>query len=555
MRLAVTEKIATVVGDADWIPKGYLESLRTGRIAEADVISTLKGWAYNIHMGLFNARHLWLQALGASAAYFTHPVYGTAAVLEAIVWWPANSFKIGDKAIDAMDTVFSKSRLYAKGEFKEVMEVYRKTGLHNIAASDTTLDVAASVDKIGGGAVLRNISTWGRTFVYEGERMARSISFHIARRLADEQVTAGKFAKNSDAYIRFIQGETNRIQLGMMSGMEAAWSRNPLTALGMQMLQYPIKATETFLGLNRQLSAAEKWRFAAGSILMWGAYGVPGGPELLNQYNKSTGSDMSEEDFRLALLGGFDKFFRDFLSTDTAFASQLGFGDFHYTFAMNFLDKGVFSFIGGIALGDLKKIVDVAPYIGQILHAGFTAGEINRTDISTVSGAALTQAGKVLSGASNYRKAYLLNKYGVLMDSRSVASVEEHSNYSVLATALGVTSAEEAMYRLSTADAGRRAKELDEAAYILAGALAEHHIASMGYFQGDAREETAASISLWGQTAAIVLEAYNLNPDEKNAVTKKAEFFMSNDKTIQRKMRQNKWNLPPAVEQQLEDAQ
>jgi hypothetical protein len=141
------------------------------------------------------------------------------------------------------------------------------------------------------------------------------------------------------------------------------------------------------------------------------------------------------------------------------------------------------------------------------------------------------------------------------MDSRSVASVEEHSNYSVLATALGVTSAEEAMYRLSTADAGRRAKELDEAAYILAGALAEHHIASMGHFQGDAREETAASISLWGQTAAIVLEAYNLNPDEKNAVTKKAEFFMSNDKTIQRKMRQNKWNLPPAVEQQLEDAQ
>ena len=546
MRHAVAEKIATLAGDADWIP-GYFRTLKNGKLAESDVLSFLKGSAYNITMGLFNATHLWLQALGSGVAVMMHPIHGVNAVLESTVFASLRIVEIPRPSAIKIGKVFERSGMYKKGEFIKVWDLYTRSGLHNIAASDTTLDTLAAVDKVGAGALLHKVSTAGRVFVYKGEQIARNVTFQIARRIADEQAAKGKFVRWSDEYAQFVQGETNRLQLGMMSGMEAAWSRNPLTALGMQMLQYPIKATETFLGLNRQLTAAEKFNFAVGSVLMHGSYGVPFGPQLLEYYNEKSGNQLSDSEFRVLLLGGFDAGVREIFGQDTAFASKLGYGDFHYSFVMNFMDKSLVDFVGGIALGDIKKLADAAPAVADILMMGYEAGMISSSDIATVGEAVLVRLGDALSGASNYHKAYILARYNMLMDARAVTLIEAHSKYSAFATALGITSANEALYRLDAVKAGSREEELKVIASAMAEIFSEQNIARVDFLKTKDSSEFEPKMRLYGAVVSGLIETSDLNPDELERVKMMATTKMQTDRTIQRRMRSNKFNVAPGI--------
>lgn len=551
-RLLLAERTAAYFGDKDWMQgKKYLTSLRTGRIAQGDVIGTLRGIAYDLSMGLFNAGHLVLQAAGSTAAIGMHPLYGAVSVLETTLMWPLLMFRDSKNAVDTVDKAAAALGYMPRGEFKKAMDLYQKTGLHNIRHTDTQLDTLAKIDGIGGGALWNKLRSAGRVPVYEGERFARITTFNIARRIADEEVLAGRLVRDSAEYVDFIRGKTGALTLNMLSGMEAAWSKNPITSLAMQMLQYPIKATEVYLGLNRQLTTEEKVMFAITQPMLWGAYGFPGGPQLLEAYIEKYRPDMPREEKKRLMFGGVDMFLRNVVGLDAAYAQRLGFGDFWAGFANKLTQQGVAAFLGGIVYNEAKQGLEQGSIMLQIMLAADSAADTERLGWENITPAVMSEIGSMASGFSNYRRAHILNQYGMLLNSKGTAVVEYNSNYNAFAVALGIPSSEEAFNNLGIQSSVSKEADKKEAVK----QFAKYSIDSVKYGQrmleNPNDKEAEQMYRLSNLQKAIVLKSFE-DPDDVNEIIGKANFFIENDQKTLNAAKQIKVNIKMAVEQAME---
>lgn len=443
--------LSKAIGDTRFVkflPDKYSESLKTGKIVtEADAVNALRGLAYDYHMGFLNPAHLWVQATGALVGAITHPIYGAKAATEWAFIRSAAMFKFNNKMIELLDGRMGKYLGYAPGEFMQIMADYRMAGLHSIGYTDTALDAAASVRSLTGNKVRDTRSTL-RAFTYEGERTARGISFGIARRLADEEVLKGTFASRGSEYYQFIRGETNRLQMNMMQGAETFLQRYPITSLGSQMLQFPFKMMEIFLGINKQFTAKEKLAITSSMIVMFGAYGTPGGPEMANlilgEAAKKYGP-MSEEVAKTAYLGLFDWTVRNILKEDTAFAARLGPGDMFTTIYDMVATDPVIGTLTGIAGKDLTSLYKAAGYTKILLGSALGAYEETTTEPVYMTQEILSAFGKTISSLNQATRAYYLHTYGRYMNSRFTNVLDQQSAYSALLVGMGVTSGDEAL--------------------------------------------------------------------------------------------------------------
>jgi len=534
----LAEKMASYVGDRVSKSRSkLLESLRRGTLPEAQVISALKELAYDLKLGFFNTEHLLIQYVGAAAAVTMHPVYGAIAIMEGLLMWPIMMFSKNQKAIDVLDASAAALKYLPKGEFKKIMKLYKETGMHNVRHSDTQLDVLANIDGLGKGAFWNKTKQTGRTFVYEGERLARLTTFNIARRLADEEVLKGKLLRDSPEYIDYIRGRTGSLTLNMMSGMEAAWSRNPITTLAMQMLQYPIKATEVYLGLNRQLTAQEKLFFMVGTPLLWGSFGIPGGPQALDWLVEKYFPDMSQEEYKIYRYGLPDAFMRNVLNTDTALAQRAGYGDFWAGFIADLTDKSIFEFLGGISLDLGLKLAKAGSIVGQALMSAWSAGQINTTDLTTLGEETLIELGKTVKSFSTWRKAYILENYNKLQNAAGTSVIERNSKYSVLATVLGISSAEEELAYSRIASEISKKKDMKAAAPQVSRWLLVIEASLQDLLRNPNDVEALSKLKLAHGTIAGILGAFE-DPEDQKEIMNSAKYTLSTDSKLQNQAKQ-----------------
>ena len=550
--LVLSERMASYFGDKDWAQgKKWMTSIRTGKVAPGDVIGTLRNTVYDLSMGLFNVGHLVLQGAGSLAAVGMHPLYGSVSLFEATLMWPLMMFRDNKNAVEAIDKSAAALGYMPRGEFKKAMELYQKTGLHNIRHTDTQLDTLAKIDGIGGGAMWNKLRSAGRVPVYEGERFARITTFNIARRIADEEVLAGKLVRDSAEYVDFVRAKTGALTLNMLSGMEAAWSKHPITSIAMQMLQYPIKATEVYLGLNRQLTTEEKVRFAITQPMMWGAYGVPGGPQLLEAYIEKYNPNMPMEEKKRLMQGGIDMFMRNVVGVDSAYASRMGYGDFWASFANKLSQQGIPAFLGGIVFSEAKQAYEQGSIMMQILLAADSAADTERLGWEQIVPSVMSEIGSMASGFSNYRRAYILNQYGMLLNSKGTAVVEYNSNYNAFAVALGIPSSEEAFSNLGIPSASSKEADKKEAVR----QYAKYSIDSVKYGQrmieNPNDQEAQQMYRLSNLQKAIVLKSFE-DPADREEIEGKAGFFIENDQKTLNAGKQIKINIKTAVEQGME---
>jgi hypothetical protein len=230
---------------------------------------------------------------------------------------------------------------------------------------------------------------------------------------------------------------------------------------------------------------------------------------------------MTEEQYKLGLLGGFDAVIRNLMDTDTAIGSKLGYGDFHASFILG--NKGFTDFLGGIAYKDVQKFAENFPVAASIVYNGLASREIHNADLSDITSLAAEELGDVLAGASLYRKAYVLDRYGMLLTSKGNSIIEINSKYSALALAMGIPPAEEVRSYVGLHNTSSRPDEMRQASAKIGEKMIQVVLAQ--------RDNDPQKAALLWTVIGSMRDAYDFDPIEWEQVLSQAQMSLYDRKT------------------------
>lgn len=228
-----------------------------------DPIVALKGLTFNLHLGWFNVRQLFVQAQNASIAMSISPQHAPGAIkdamaLRAVIFSenPDVWRKMGEMApgVDADD-------------FVKNVEQFKRSGLLDGIVRQGDWNNHATGVAHQSFKTFRTVAKAGQLFFKEGELAARMMAWGIARRRLPK-----------DATIQQISDETTRLTMDLSTANSAKWQQNIL-GVPTQFLQVQAKFLEnvlpTALGGSTRWSPAEKWSAFGGQVALYGTIGIP----------------------------------------------------------------------------------------------------------------------------------------------------------------------------------------------------------------------------------------------------------------------------------------
>lgn len=272
----VTERI--ILGATNLMQgKKFLDTPRKFLLdnSDAKLSNLIKGQAFNLHMGWFNPRQLFVQMQNASLAMSMNPTKAIPALGDALRLRTL-AFMSEDEALAA-----SKSMKYSSDIHTSLRE-YNKSGMRDSIVRQADFDMNAL--GIGNSSldVARKLSKAGRVFFNEGENFSRLISWSIARRKFLEKT--GKKAL-SDKDIITVSQDAIRMQMNMQSENAAWWQNAPGIGVATQFLQVQAKFIESVapvvLGGTTKWTPKEKLLALAGQLFLYGTVGVPVAEEAI----------------------------------------------------------------------------------------------------------------------------------------------------------------------------------------------------------------------------------------------------------------------------------
>lgn len=465
-RMYAAINLANMFGDKKWLPDKYFHALKTGEIAtEGDALNVLKGLSYDYHLGALRIDQFWVQGSAAFPIVLMEPKLASLALRDYFYIRAAAIFDYNNKLVDVLAKKQMKWLGYSKDEFVDLLNEYNRTAAHSVGATDAVLDAQSNVAPVVG--TLSELRESSRFFLYEGDRVGRIVGFGVARRKALDLVAEGRFKKGSPEYIEYIRGELNRLQMTMMSGGESFWNRNMFTSLMTQMWQFSVKMMEVNLGLNRSLTRSEKSRLMVGQIAAYGGMGYIFGPQIIDAggkaYRKLTGEQVDQEKLEALMYGPIDQIASAVFNEDTAFGARLGNGDFLPMLYDQFKEKNVVALFAGMSGDDVAKNAEALGNLSLIWATAYGRAQEGQLNPAFVTSDVLTALGRVLASMSTYTKAYYVDKYDLVLNSRGDTIMEENTKRSALMTAMGVYSPDELLnYKAGDIDKAREesAKEI-----------------------------------------------------------------------------------------------
>lgn len=442
--------IAGAFGNSELAQK-HFELLATGKIYDpAAADQFVRGSVFNLHLAVGALRQVWLQASGAEAALILHPLYAIASAKDFPLLRLAMASNSNPHVVAAIDRAVSKldikgKRLYAPGDFTKIMDDYRRTGLDNVDKTNVLMDRAQVIN--GLTSQIDQLNDIGRIPFHEGDRIARMITFGIARRVAIEKINKGElpFKIGSNEYIKWIQGETGRYLQTMIGGGEPWYQRKPGISTVMQFMQYPMKLTELVLGFNRTFTAKEKATLILSYTALHGAYGIiPFAPEAVDYFMEKDarqGEHWSEEKYLTLQLGLVDLASRTWGGEEwkTAFAADIGTGDFLAS-KWALISDDRWGGLLGPAYADLTKLNGIRKDIWRL----FAAIDLNSGEptMLTTSAEALGELTTMISSMNTTSKALYIDAYAAELNSKGIP-IESDSKFNAFLAGLGIKSTDE----------------------------------------------------------------------------------------------------------------
>lgn len=450
---------ANVMEGKQWLAKPRQFLLDT---SEGNPTAWLKGHSFNLMMGWFNIRQLFVQSQNAALTISLDPKNGLLGA--------ADAFKM--RTIALLDESRAKQAADVMGLESDIVQSlaqYNKSGLrdgivkqadfnvHELGVAPSSLDVA------------RHASKQGRVFFNEGENFSRLISWSTARRRWKE-ANPGK--PITDDVIRELSQEALRMQMNMQSANAAWWQKAPVLDLMTQFLQVQAKFLEgvmpRMLGGSGKWTAREKAQVLAGQIILYGTVGVPVVEESVAYIAALTGEDPVEfvannPDFVTAINEGFAGYTASLLGAgklapSESFSILAGMDDtvvydvlkgFNHIFNGGYEEEGFIATLTGPSATTIKRAGDV--YSGLALTA---RAIMEKPSMDVAYGALLQNVDDIASMTStwsNAKKAYYLHTMDKLFSStgKLVATSEDLGELSLmeqLGMAMGIPTDIEAQH-------------------------------------------------------------------------------------------------------------
>lgn len=284
-----------------------------------DPTVALRGFAFDLKLGLFNIDQYIVQSSGAAAIISISPKFGTQAALSYMPMRLAMTNPAVRKAVAKRTAQFTGM---TEQQFDEMIQYMDRSGRFQI--DQTVQEINGSYDMSMG--IIDRIRKTGRVFFNEGERVVRLMANNVAYRefrlkFPDLDITTDAGFRTMD---EFITRRADTLTMNMTSASAAGWQKG-LLSIPTQWLSYNARMLEN-LFFARNLSGPERLRLAIGQLAFYGAAGWGLGGAF-NAFIDKTSTELDPEVYTLLRYGMADFLISEMTGVQTGLGGRLAVGE------------------------------------------------------------------------------------------------------------------------------------------------------------------------------------------------------------------------------------
>jgi hypothetical protein len=231
----------------------------------------IRGFAFDLKLGLFNASQLFIQSATMLSATALSPRNGLKGMLGAV---PLVTYARAGVSKEAVLDVFAKRGVWkaagfeSADEFKDFARFMNESGMMDIGNHLNINDIGANA-VTGAKAKIQNFRETARLFFYMPEQLNRM----TAGRIAWEELKGANVARNSAKFREQMIKLTDDYSFNMMNGSAAQFQRG-FMSIPTQFWGYNVRMMDAMFGNRFTLN--QKLRLGIASMLFAGSAGVTG---------------------------------------------------------------------------------------------------------------------------------------------------------------------------------------------------------------------------------------------------------------------------------------
>lgn len=425
---------------------------------DTNPISALRGFAFDLKLGMFNVAQLPLQLSTATAAVALSPKLG----MQGWSMIAPMRFMLGGKTLtkEAFETrldTLVKNGVHSMGgfedakEFKEFVRTATRSGFFDLGGTHGLMDhygPSAAMDGFASG--VERTREAGRFFFYEAERWNRIVAYRIAW---DETMKAG-LRSGSPEFAAKLAGRAEDYSFSMSRESQAWWQKG-LLSIPTQFWAYNARMIEAMLPRRlggSDFGPAQKMRLIASQSLLYGSAGLPG-IGLFTEAMKSDDPKRMLEggslDMTSGAIGGvldrglLDTAVYHMTGADVSIGKRYGSGGWIVDTVRNIFGASSYGemstaeMLGGATFNIMGKVgTDVLKPVME--YAAMESGDRSLP----LNGDSLLRVAANVSTVGNGLKAYMVFNYGTYSSGTGTTVVTGLPSSTAFAVALGIPPAE-----------------------------------------------------------------------------------------------------------------
>lgn len=392
-------------------------------VSDKNPLQSLRGFAFDLKLGLFNPVQLFLQAGTFMAIAAIDPSMLTKVV-------PSNTMLRGYLIREDFLKTYIKTGMWKTAGFETVdeFEAFMKTSK---ASGFLTINESHSlVNSLGPNSglslsdnPLQKISETGRFFFNEGELINRMAAMRSAWDYTKRQFPDLDNARGED-FMNVFTGRAETMAFSMSRSSQAWWQQG-LSSIPTQFFSYQARMMEMMFG--GQLTRFERAKLIASQIVLYGAAGVPLAPVVSDLIAQREGKAQ-----QLGTLGGYidrggiDNIVNALTGVDVMIGERFGTGGWigdtigELMGYSKYGEQNTMDVIGGASFAVASDVfTDLKPYLTYMLaESGGQTGRVptERHFINLANN---------ISTVSNVLKFMMIRNHGQYVSTSGNVSVDE----------------------------------------------------------------------------------------------------------------------------------